>query len=232
MPDPTRRAATARSAFIGLLLRDGMGLWRRRGELLSPLLFALMVATLFPLALGPEAAKLSRVAGGVCWVIVLLASQLSLEALFRSDVEDGSLDAMLVSGQSLTALVSAKILLHWLSTGLPLLLMAPLIALSLGMPKAGLTTLMLSLLLGTPQLSVIGACAGALTASLRRSGILLALIVLPLAVPVLIFGAGAVEAVLTGGQALQPLLLLAAGAVLSLAFGPMVCAASLRMSAS
>ncbi|MDZ4811723.1 MAG: heme exporter protein CcmB [Pseudomonadota bacterium] len=226
------REATAGSVFVGLLIRDGMGMWRRRGELISPLLFALMVATLFPLALGPEAAKLSRVASGVCWVIVLLASQLSLEAMFRSDVEDGSLDAMLVSGQSLTLMMSAKILLHWLTTGLPLLLMAPVIALSLGMPKAGLTTLILTLLLGTPQLSVIGACAAGLTASLRRSGILLALIVLPLAVPVLIFGAGAVELVLTGGQATQPLLLLAAGAVLSLAFGPLVCAASVRMSAS
>lgn len=226
------REANAGSVFVGLLIRDGMGMWRRRGELLSPLLFALMVATLFPLALGPEAAKLSRVASGVCWVIVLLANQLSLEAMFRSDVEDGSLDAMLVSGQSLTLMMSAKILLHWLATGLPLLLMAPVIALSLGMPKVGLTTLILTLLLGTPQLSVIGACAAGLTASLRRSGILLALIVLPLAVPVLIFGAGAVELVLTGGQATQPLLLLAAGAVLSLAFGPLVCAASVRMSAS
>jgi heme exporter protein B len=226
------RDATARSAFFGLLARDGTGMWRRRGELLSPLLFALMVATLFPLALGPEAAKLARVASGVCWVIVLLANQLTLDAMFRSDVEDGSLDAMLVSGRSLPLLMAAKILLHWATTGLPLLLMAPVIALALGMPRAGLATLMLALLLSTPQLSVIGACAAALTASLRRSGILLALIVLPLAVPVLIFGAGAVEAVLTGGQATQPLLLLAAGAVLSLAFGPLVCAASLRMSAS
>ncbi len=226
------RDATARSAFFGLLARDGIGMWRRRGELLSPLLFALMVATLFPLALGPEAAKLASVASGVCWVIVLLANQLTLDAMFRSDVEDGSLDAMLVSGRSLPLLMAAKILLHWLSTGLPLLLMAPVIALSLGMPRQGLDTLMFALLLSTPQLSVIGACAAALTASLRRSGILLALIVLPLAVPVLIFGAGAVEAVLTGGQATQPLLLLAAGAVLSLAFGPLVCAASVRMSAS
>jgi heme exporter protein B len=226
------RDATARSAFFGLLARDGVGMWRRRGELLSPLLFALMVATLFPLALGPEAAKLARVASGVCWVIVLLANQLTLDAMFRSDVEDGSLDAMLVSGRSLPLLMAAKILLHWATTGLPLMLMAPVIALALGMPKAGLVTLVLALLLGTPQLSVIGACAAALTASLRRSGILLALIVLPLAVPVLIFGAGAVEAVLTGGQATQPLLLLAAGAVLSLAFGPLVCAAAVRMSAS
>jgi heme exporter protein B len=226
------RNGSARSAFVGLLARDGMGLWRRRGELLSPLMFAVMVATLFPLALGPEAGRLSSVAGGVCWVIVLLAGQLSLDALFRSDAEDGSLDAMLVSGQSLYLLALAKILLHWLTTGLPLLLVAPAIALALGMPKLGVTTLMLALLLGTPQLSVLGACAAALTASLRRSGILLALIVLPLAVPVLIFGAGAVEAVLVGGQASQALLLLAAGAVLSLAFGPLVCASAMRMSAS
>jgi heme exporter protein B len=220
------RDATAGSAFVGLLARDGMGLWRRRGELLSPLLFALMVAVLFPLALGPEATKLSRIAAGVCWVVVLLAGQLSLENLFRTDVEDGSLDAMLVSGRSLTLLAAAKILLHWLATGLPLIVLA------LGMPREGLDTLALSLLLGSPQLSVIGACSAALTASLRRSGILLALIVLPLAVPVLIFGAGAVELVLTGGEAAQPLLLLSAGAVISLAFGPMVCAAALRMNAS
>jgi heme exporter protein B len=226
------RDATAGSAFVGLLARDGMGLWRRRGELLSPLLFALMVAVLFPLALGPEATKLSRIAAGVCWVVVLLAGQLSLENLFRTDVEDGSLDAMLVSGRSLTLLATAKILLHWLATGLPLIVIAPLIALALGMPREGLDTLALSLLLGSPQLSVIGACSAALTASLRRSGILLALIVLPLAVPVLIFGAGAVELVLTGGEAAQPLLLLSAGAVISLAFGPMVCAAALRMNAS
>jgi len=226
------RSGGVGSAFLGLLARDGMGLWRRRGELLSPLLFALMVTTLFPLALGPESIKLARIASGVCWVIVLLAGQLSLDALFRSDVEDGSLDAMLVSGRSLPTLAAAKILLHWLTTGLPLLLAAPLIALALGMPRAGIDTLMLSLLLGTPQLSVIGACAAALTASLRRSGILLALIVLPLAVPVLIFGAGAVEAVLAGGLAAQPLLLLAAGAVLSLSFGPLVCASAVRMSAS
>ncbi len=222
----------ALTAFTGLLARDGIGLWRRRGELLSPLLFALMVATLFPLALGPESARLSSIASGTCWVIVLLAGQLSLDALFRSDIEDGSLDAMLVSGRSLPALMTAKILLHWLTTGLPLILVAPVIALALGMPRSGLDTLVLALLLGTPQLSVIGACAAALTASLRRSGILLALIVLPLAVPVLVFGAGAVEAVLVGGQATQALLLLAAGAVLSLSFGPLVCASAVRMSAS
>ncbi len=226
------RNGSAGTAFWGLLARDGMGLWRRRGELLSPLIFALIVATLFPLALGPESTRLSSVAGGVCWVIVLLAGQLSLDALFRSDAEDGSLDAMLVSGQPLYLLALAKILLHWLSTGLPLLLVAPVIALALGMPPSGVATLIFALLLGTPQLSVIGACAAALTASLRRSGILLALIVLPLAVPVLIFGAGAVEAVLVGGQASQALLLLAAGAVLSLAFGPLVCASAMRMSAS
>ena len=225
-------SAGAGSAFLGLIIRDGIGLFRRRGEWLSPLLFALMVATLFPLALGPEAAKLARIAAGVCWVIVLLASQLSLDQLFRSDLEDGSMDSMLVSGRSLVSLMSAKILLHWMTSGLPLLLMAPIIALSLGMPETAIGTLVLSLLLGTPQLSVLGACAAALTASLRRSGILLTLIVLPLAVPILVFGAGAVEAVISGGQATPPLLLLAAGAVLSLAFGPMVCAAAVRMSVS
>ena len=225
-------ANRALRALLGLLRRDALGLWRRRGELLNPILFALMVATLFPLALGPEVGRLAPVAGGVSWVIVLLASLLSLDALFRSDLEDGSLDAMLVSNQPLPLLVAGKILLHWLATALPLILLAPLIAYALGMPAGGAKTLVLALLLATPQLSVLGACAAALTASLRRSGILLSLIVLPLAVPALIFGAGAVEASLTGANAEQPLLLLAAGTVLALAFGPLVAASALKLSAS
>lgn len=225
-------ANSTATALGGLLQRDALGLWRRRGELLNPILFALMVATLFPLALGPEAGRLARVAGGVAWVIVLLASLLSLDNLFRSDLEDGSLDAMLVSRQPLTLLVAGKIFLHWLATALPLIVLAPLIAYALGMPARGSGTLVMALALATPQLSVLGACAAALTASLRRSGILLSLIVLPLAVPALIFGAGAVEASLTGANALQPLLLLAAGTVLALAFGPLVCASALKLSAS
>ena len=219
-------------AFFGLLARDAIGLWRRRGEVLNPVLFALMVATLLPLALGPEAARLARVASGVSWVIVLLASLLSLDVLFRSDVEDGSLDAMRVSQQPLAVLVAGKILLHWLATAVPLIVLSPIIALALGMPRIGVSTLVLALLLATPQISVFGACAAALTASLHRSGILLSLIVLPLAVPALIFGAGAVETVLVGGNPAQPLFLLAAGGILAVAFGPLVCASALRMSAS
>lgn len=225
-------ASSAGTALGGLLQRDALGLWRRRGEILNPILFALMVATLFPLALGPESGRLAPLAGGVAWVIVLLAGLLSLDPLFRSDLEDGSLDAMLVSRQPLALLVAGKILLHWLATALPLIVLAPLIAYALGMPAEGSPTLVLALLLATPQLSVLGACAAALTASLRRSGILLSLIVLPLAVPALIFGAGAVEAALTGANTLQPLLLLAAGTVLALAFGPLVCATALKLSAS
>lgn len=220
------------SAFFGLLARDAVGLWRQRSEMLNPLLFMLTVATLFPLALGPETGKLSPVANGLCWVIVLLANLLSLDNLFRSDLEDGSLDIMLISHKPLTILVTAKIVLHWLTTALPLLILAPFLAKTLGMPAIGNNTLMLALLLATPQISVLGACAAALTSSLRSSSILLSLIVLPLMVPILIFGAGAVETVLIGGNPAQPLLLLAAGAIVSMTFGPYICSSALRMSAS
>ncbi|WP_206207998.1 heme exporter protein CcmB [Ahniella affigens] len=211
-----------------LLKRDALLLFRRRSETLAPLWFALIVATAFPLALGPEAAKLTRIAGGVAWVIFLLASLLSLDALFRSDVEDGSLDVMLASRRSLTLIVACKMLLNWLGTALPLLLLTPVIAYAYDLDQGALPVLLLSLLLGTPIICTFGALAAALTAHLRRGGVLLSLIVLPLTLPVLIFGAGAVEAVITGGSARQPLLFLAAGAVVTVAFGPWLVAETLK----
>lgn len=217
------------SAFFGVMRRDALSLWRRRADALNPIWFAAIVVTLFPLALGPEAAKLATIAGGVIWVIVLLASLLSLDALFRADLEEGSLDLMLTSAQPLAVLAAAKILLHWLATGLPLIAITPLAATALGMPGRALPTLLATLALGTPVISVIGACAAALTAGLRRSGMLLSLIVLPLVVPVLIFGAGAVEASLTGTSTAQPLLLLAAGLIATITLGPLLCAAALRL---
>lgn len=216
------------STFTGVLRRDSLLLFRRRSETLAPLWFALIVATAFPLALGPESAKLARIAGGVIWVIFLLSSLLSLDSLFRSDVEDGAFDVMLASRRSLTLMVAAKLLLNWLATALPLILMAPVLAYSYDLDQDARRVLMVSLLLGTPVVSLFGALAAALTAHMRRGGVLLSLIVLPLTLPVLIFGAGAVEAVLTGGSARQPLLFLAAGAVVSVSFGPWIVAESLK----
>lgn len=220
------------AAFAAVFRRDALLLWRRRSETLNPLLFALMVTALFPLALGPEADRLARVAGGAVWVIVLLASLLTLDTLFRGDAEDGSLDQAIAAGRPLALVAAAKILAHWLGTGLPLTLAGPVLASLLGLPRASIATLAASLALGTPLLSMIGATCAALTVGMRRSGILMALLVLPLTVPVLIFGAGAVEAAATGGAATAPLLFLGAGLALALPLAPLACAAGLRLSSS
>jgi heme exporter protein B len=224
------RTGSASAAFFAVLRRDLLAYVRRRSEALNPLLFAAMVATLFPLALGPEADKLARVASGVVWVTVLLSGLLSLDTLFRSDAEDGSLDLMLTSGQPPALLSLAKITAHWLATGLPLTLLAPGLAALLGMPQYAGMVLGASLMLGTPLLSLLGAACAALTVGLNRSGILLALLVLPLTVPVLIFGAGAVEASVSGGNPLPPLEFLAAGLAAALPLSPLVCAVALRLN--
>lgn len=225
-------AGSPSSAFFALLRRDLLVLWRRRADTLNPVLFALMVAMLFPLALGPESERLARIAGGAAWVTVLLASLLSLDLLFRPDAEDGTLEQLITSRQPLALLAAAKILAHWLGTGLPLLLTGPFVALLLGMDREVVPVLAAALALGTPLMSAIGASCAALTVGMRRSGILLALLVLPLVVPVLIFGAGAVEAALTGGSARPALLFLGAGLTLALPLAPLVCAAALRLNAS
>ncbi|MFN7553100.1 MAG: heme exporter protein CcmB [Pseudomonadota bacterium] len=223
------RTGTPGAAALALLRRDLLLLWRLRADAVNPLLFALMVATLFPLALGPEAQMLARVAGGIVWVSVVLASLLSLDALFRGDAEDGSLDQLAVSGQPLALLAAARILAHWLGTGLPLTLVAPLLAYMLGLPREAVPALVGALALGTPLLSLVGACCAALTVAMRRSGILLALLVLPLTVPVLIFGAGAVDAAATGGDPSAALLFLAAGLAVALPLAPLGCAAAIRI---
>jgi heme exporter protein B len=215
-----------------VLRRDALVLWRRRAETLNPILFALMVTALFPLALGPEADKLARVAGGAVWVIVLLASLLSLDVLFRGDAEDGSLDQAIAAGRPLAQVSAAKIVVHWLATGLPLTIAGPLLALLLGLPRVAVMPLFIALALGTPLLSMIGATCAALTVGMRRSGILMALLVLPLTVPVLIFGAGAVEASLSGAPVQVPLLFLGAGLALALPLAPLACAAGLRLGSA
>lgn len=222
---------TLLAAPVALLRRDLLLAWRRRAEALNPLLFAVMVTALFPLALGPEAKQLARIAGGVAWVTVLLASLLSLDALFRSDLEDGSLDQWIASGQSLPLLAAARLLAHWLTTGLPLTLVAPLLASMLGLPGEAAWTLLAALGLGTPVVSMIGGTCAALTAAMPRAGILLAVMVLPLMVPVLVFGAGAVEAGLTSVSPLPALLWLGAGLALCLPLAPIACAAAIRISA-
>jgi heme exporter protein B len=220
------------AAAFAVLRRDLLLLWRQRADALNPLLFALMVATLFPLALGPEAQILARVAGGIVWVTVVLASLLSLDAMFRGDMDDGSLDQFVASGQPLALLAAAKIAAHWLGTGLPLTVAGPGLAYMLGLDAGSTGTLFVALALGTPLLSLIGACCAALTIAMRRSGILLAVLMLPLTVPVLIFGAGAVDAASTGGDPAAALLLLAAGLALAAPLAPLGCAAAIRIGTS
>ncbi len=222
--------ASALRGFLAVLLRDLRLVWRRRGDALQPALFAVLVASLFPLALGPEPNALALIAPGVIWVALLLASLLSLDTLFRSDLDDGSLEQFMLAPQPLPALVLAKVIVHWLTSSLPLLISAPLLAQLLYLPDALLPVLLASLLLGTPLLSLIGAVIVALTVGMRRSGMLLALLALPLYVPVLILGAGSVMAAAQGLPTAGALLLMAAGLVLLLVLAPLAAAAALRIA--
>ena len=224
------REATAMSACRALLARDLRLLWRRRGDALNPVLFALLVISMFPFALGPEPAILARIAPAVIWVALLLAGLLSLDTLFRGDLDDGSLEQLLLAPHPLAWLVACKILVHWLSTALPLILATPLFAALLYLPGEQLPVLLASLALGTPLLSLIGAVIVALTVGMRRSGMLLALLALPLYVPVLIFGAGSVMAAAQGLPHQGALLLLGAGLVLAVLLAPLAAAAALRIA--
>lgn len=219
------------SAFLGLLRRDLRLGVRRRGELLNPLLFFVLVASLFPLGVGPGPTILATIAPGVIWVAALLATLLSMERLFRSDFEDGALEQLLLSPYPLPLLVLAKVLAHWLVTGLPLLLVSPLLGLLLHLPAEAVRTLPLALLLGTPVLSLVGAIGVALTVGLRRGGVLLTLLVLPLYVPVLIFGTAAVAAAAAGLPVSGQLALLGALLALALSLAPFAAAAALRIGA-
>ena len=220
------------SAFAAIVRRDLILAIRHRAEALNPLLFFLVVVSLVPLGLGPRREVLELVAPGVLWIAALLAALLSLERMFRTDFEDGSLELMLVSPHPLPIIVLAKVLAHWLVTGLPLLAAAPLIALLLGLPGRSLAVLLATLALGTPALSAVGAIGVALTVGLRRGGMLLSLLVLPLYIPVLVFAASAVAAAAGGLPATGQLYLLGALAVLSLSLAPVAAAAALRISAS
>jgi len=218
--------ATARC----ILRRDLLLALRRRGDVATALLFFLIVASLFPLGIGAEPNLLRGIAPGVIWVAALLSSMLSLGRLFAADHADGTLEQMLLGAAPVGVVAAAKVLAHWLVSGLPLVAIAPLIALQYDLPSALYGTLVLSLLLGTPVLSLIGAVGAALTLGLRGGGVLLSLLVLPLYVPVLIFGAGSVEMAGAGLSPQGQLQLLAAMLVASAAFAPWAIATALRIS--
>lgn len=218
------------SAARALLTRDLRLLWRRRGDAMQPALFALLVVVLFALAMGGEARELSKVAPAVLWVAVLLAGLLSLDTLFRGDAEDGSLEQWLLAPVPLAWLVAVRVFTHWATTVLPLVVATPLLGEMLQLPRAQLPVLFWSLLLGTPLLSLLGAVVAALTVGMRRSGILVALLALPLYVPVLVFGAGSVAAAAQGLDPVGALLLLGAGLVLGVLLAPLAAAAAIRIS--
>lgn len=217
-------------AIMATLKRDLTLMLRRRSEVINPLVFFALVITLFPLGISPDTDLLAEIAPGLLWVAALLATQLSLDALFRGDYDDGSLEQLLLAPQPLPALVLAKVLVHWLLTGLPLALMAPLLGLMLALPAGSYAVLALSLALGSASLSLIGAIGAALTVGLSRGGVLLSLLVLPLYIPVLIFGAGAVQVAVLAGNALPYLALLGALLSASLMLAPWAIAAALRIS--
>lgn len=212
------------------LRRDLLLACRRRADALGTLTFFVMVCTLFPLGVGPETGLLRTMAPGVLWVAALLAATLSLGRLFGQDHADGTLEQMLLSSQPLAVIVAGKVAAHWLVSGLPLVLLSPLLALQFDLPPDALAVLAASLLLGTPVLSLVGGVAAALTLGVRGGGVLVALLVLPLYVPVLIFGAGAAAAQAGGTSGEAQLLLLGAMLAAACALAPWATAAALRIS--
>lgn len=213
-----------------VIARDLKLALRRQADLVSALFFFIIVVSLFPLGIGPEMDLLRKLAPGVLWVAALLATQLTLPRLFGDDYRDGTLEQLVLTPQPLTLVVLGKTLAHWLTTGLPLTLLAPVLGLQFDLSAEALEILTLALLLGTPALSAIGAIGAALTLGLRGGGVLVSLLVLPLYIPVLIFGAGAVDAAVTGLGPQAHLSLL--GAILggSLVLAPWASAAALRIS--
>ncbi|MFL6578600.1 MAG: heme exporter protein CcmB [Povalibacter sp.] len=217
--------------LISLIVRRDLRLAMRHwDQVLQPLVFFVIVTTLFPLAISPSLDELRRIAPGVLWVAAMLASLLALESLFRPDVEDGSMEQWVLSGQPVAVMLLAKTLTHWLLAGLPMVLVAPIVSYALGMSSAAWTVVLGSLALGTGALSVLGAIGAALTVGVRRGSVLLALLVLPLEMPVLIFGARAIDLAIHGESAAGPLNLRAAVLLLFISLGPLAMAAAMRIS--
>jgi len=216
--------------FGWLVWRDLLLAWRRRSDVLATVFFFIIVTSLFPLGIGPEPETLRTIAPGVVWVAALLASMLSLGRMFGNDFQDGTLEQLLLTPQPAFLVVLAKILAHWLVSELPLVVIAPLLGLQFGLSQNTLVIVVVSLLLGTPVLSVIGSIGAALTLGLRAANVLVALLVLPLYIPVLIFGSGAVQASVNGTGTQAWLLLLGATLTISLVFAPWATSAALRIS--
>lgn len=218
------------SVFMGVLRRDLRLALRQRGVLVHHLLFSILVIVLFPLGTAADSAMLVTISPALLWIAVLLASLLSLQRLFRPDYEDGTLEQFLLAPEPLAIIALARVAAHWLVSGLIFVLVSPLLAVLLGVPGSAIPVIMIALLLGTPTLGFIGAIGTALTLSLPRAGLLLSLLIFPLYVPVLIFGAGAMRAAIAGLPYAGPLYLLAALLTLSLTLAPWAIAAALRIS--
>lgn len=219
-------------AAIQVFQRDLRLGWRQSGEWLNPLIFFLMVITLVPLAISPDPARLRELAGGIIWIAALLAVLLAMDGLFRSDFDDGTLEQLLLIPAPLPLLVLAKVLAHWLQTGVALAMLAPLAGVLLNLPSSVLVVLVLSLLLGTLTLSLISAIGAALTVGLRRGGVLVPLITLPMHIPVLIFATASVQSSLSGLPVTGYLALLGAFLILALCLAPLAAAAALRLAVS
>jgi heme exporter protein B len=217
-------------ALLLIVRRELCLSFRRPDQLLQPLVFFLIVTTLFPLGLSVQLSLLRDMAPGVLWVAALLSSLLSLDALFKSDADDGTLEQLALSGQDLTVIVVAKTVAHWLVSGAALVVASPLVAIALAIPTAAFSTMMVSLALGTLTLSWLGAIGAGLTVGLKRGNVLLSLIVLPLAMPLLIFGAGATDRAISGTSSAGAVYLLAALCVLTCTLAPFAATAALRIT--
>ena len=214
------------------LKRELLIAFRSPGDIINPLMFFVIAVSLFPLGVGADQTFLSEIAPGVIWVTALLAVMLSMESLFRADYEDGSLEQLLLSPQPLYFIVLAKVSSHWLVSGLPLVILAPIFSSMLALPDAGIIPLTVSLLIGTPILTILGAIGMALTVGLSKSGLLLAVLILPLYIPVLIFGSGVVNSALNSLGIAGLIGLLGAMLVLALCLAPLAIIAALRISVS
>lgn len=220
------------NAFGEVVRKDLLGAFRQQSDILNPIWFFIIVVTLFPLGIGTDPVLLARIAPGVIWVAALLAALLSFERLFKDDYIDGSLEQMMLAPYSLAWLVSAKVFVHWLLTGLPILLVSPLLAIFLSMQIDTFWAMFLTLLIGTPILSLLGAVGVALTVGLRKGGVLLSLIMLPLSIPILIFSTMAIDAAAFGQPYIGMLALLSAMLIGAITLAPFAIAAALRVSVS
>ena len=218
------------SGFSAYLRRDLLLAYRRRGEAASPLIFFIMVSTLIPLGITPESARLAEIAPGIIWVMALLATLLSIDGIFANDYQDGSLEQLLISPHLLAMPILGKTAAHWMVTGLPLTLASPLLGVMLSLPAQGYVPIVASLALGTGCLSLIGSVGAALTVSLRKGGLLLSLLVMPLYMPVIIFGSATVQSAIDGFAWSGPLAILGAMLAASIALCPLAAAGALRLT--